>query len=100
MNRAVLHIPADHPCGAGHFPGNPIVPGALLLAETLHAIGAAAPVCFESCIVKSAKFFHPVRPGDTVHIEFSMATPQEVRFLCAVGEIKVLAGVIDATVGA
>ncbi len=99
MNRAVLRIPADHPSGAGHFPGNPIVPGALLLAETLCAIGAAAHMRFESCTVKSAKFFHPVRPGDTVHVEFSIA-PQEVRFQCAVGEIKVLAGVIDATVGA
>ena len=100
MNRAVLHIPADHPSGPGHFPGNPIVPGALLLAETLRAIGAAAHMHVESCTVKSAKFFHPVRPGDTVHIEFSVAPPQEVRFQCAVGEVKVLAGAIDATVGA
>ncbi len=100
MNRTVLHIPSDHPCGAGHFPGNPIIPGALLLAETLRAICGAANLRFEACSVKSAKFFHAVRPGDTVHIEFSIAPSQEVRFQCAVGEIKALAGVMDATVGA
>ena len=32
MNKLTLQIAADHPTGAGHFPGNPIIPGALLLA--------------------------------------------------------------------
>ncbi len=100
MKRAVLHVPLDHPCGPGHFPGNPIVPGALLLAETVRLIGAASGLCVDSCAVKSAKFLHPVRPGDTVDIEFSMAaSPGEFRFHCAVGETRVLTGVMDVTVG-
>ncbi len=99
MNRAVLRVPLDHPCGPGHFPGNPIIPGALLLAETARMIGVAAGLRFDSFAVRSAKFLHPVRPGDTVDIEFSMVPPGEVRFNCAVGETRVLAGVMDVTVG-
>jgi 3-hydroxyacyl-[acyl-carrier-protein] dehydratase len=96
MNRAVLHFPLDHPCGAGHFPGNPIVPGALLLAEAVRLVGGAAGLRFDSCSIKSAKFLHPVRPGDTVEIEFSILPQQEIRFQCAVGKVKVLAGAMDA----
>ncbi len=99
MNRASLHFPADHPCGAGHFPGNPIIPGALLMAEALRVIAGEAGIRVEACNVKSAKFFHPVRPGDTVAIEFSIAPGNEVRFQCAVGDAKVMAGVVDAQVG-
>lgn len=31
-------INADHPCLAGHFPGNPIVPGVVILDEISNAI--------------------------------------------------------------
>lgn len=97
MSHAVLHIPLGHPTAAGHFPGNPIIPGALLLAETVRLIGNGAKIQLDVCNIKSAKFFHPVRPGDTVEIEFSVAPPQEIRFQCAVGKTKVLSGVMDAT---
>ena len=32
------HIPVDHPAFAGHFPGRPLLPGAMLLAEVIEAI--------------------------------------------------------------
>ncbi|HEX4050347.1 MAG TPA: hypothetical protein VHY19_05675 [Steroidobacteraceae bacterium] len=40
LQRTLL-IDADHPALAGHFPGNPLIPGALLLDEVLHAIEQA-----------------------------------------------------------
>ncbi len=95
MNRAVLQFPLDHPCGPGHFPGNPIIPGALLLAETMRVIGGAAGLRPGACNVTSAKFFHPVRPGDTVEIEFSISPQEGIRFQCTVGETRVLAGAMD-----
>jgi len=53
----------DHPTGPGHFPGNPIIPGALLLDRMLDAMGRAGQGRQE---VRVVKFLHPVRPGDAV----------------------------------
>jgi 3-hydroxymyristoyl/3-hydroxydecanoyl-(acyl carrier protein) dehydratase len=38
VSRTILRLPADHPSVEGHFPGNPIFPGAVLLDEILHAL--------------------------------------------------------------
>jgi 3-hydroxyacyl-[acyl-carrier-protein] dehydratase len=95
--QATLDFAPDHPTAAGHFPGNPIIPGALLLAQVVQRIGdAAGPL--EPCNIKSAKFFHPVRPGDIVQIEYSVVPQQEIRFHCVVAGTKVLSGVMNAAV--
>lgn len=94
MNTHELHFASDHPAGVGHFPGNPIIPGALLLAETVRLIEQAQSVQAGGCRIKSAKFLHPVRPGDTVTVEFSLER-QELRFQCTVDGTKVMTGVMD-----
>jgi 3-hydroxymyristoyl/3-hydroxydecanoyl-(acyl carrier protein) dehydratase len=48
VKRARLVFPASHPAFAGHFPGMPVVPGALLLAAALDALGAAGRGVFTS----------------------------------------------------
>ena len=65
-----LHAPAEHPCYEGHFPGNPIVPGALLLQW----ISELASEAFKLRIsgVKQMKFLAPVRPNDRCVIEFNL----------------------------
>jgi hypothetical protein len=60
----VLQIPADHPSGPGHFPGHPIIPGAVLLDELVAAIVPAG----WAGRIETAKFHHPVRPGDTISV--------------------------------
>ncbi|HET7833288.1 MAG TPA: hypothetical protein VFK88_10040 [Gallionella sp.] len=92
MSELVLEFPVDHPCGAGHFPGNPIIPGALLLAEVLDAI-AKHLVLDGRWQVKSAKFPLPVRPGDKVHIAYSQNDAGEIRFEASVSSHRVLSGV-------
>jgi 3-hydroxymyristoyl/3-hydroxydecanoyl-(acyl carrier protein) dehydratase len=96
MNKLTLHIAADHPTGTGHFPGNPIIPGALLLAEVLRCIEQAEGTRFASCNVKAAKFLHPARPGDTIEIEYARSARGTIEFECAAGGTKVLSGGVVA----
>ncbi len=96
MNRLTLHIPSGHPTGAGHFPGNPIIPGALLLAEVLQCIERAEGAHYASCNVRNAKFLHPARPGDTVVITYARSAQGTLELDCTVGAHKVLSGAIVA----
>ncbi len=96
MNKLTLQFAADHPTGAGHFPGNPIIPGALLLAEVLRRIEQAEGVQFASCKVKAAKFLSPARPGDVVEIDYARSASGAIEFECGVAGTKVLSGAIVA----
>ena len=95
-----LDFAPDHPTGAGHFPGNPIIPGALLLAEVLRTITEANGLAFTSCTIKSAKFQHPVRPGDSVEIEYTVSAQEQIAFSCTVAGKTVLTGAASATINA
>ena len=97
MNKLTLQFAADHPTGAGHFPGNPIIPGALLLAEVLRCIESSEGQSFSACNVKAAKFLHPARPGDRVEIEYGRSATGTIEFQCAVAGNKVLSGAVVAT---
>ncbi len=72
---ARLTFPAGHPAFPGHFPGDPIVPGALLLDEALAAVCAARGLPYESLRVGSAKFLRPVRPGEEVVVRWRDSGP-------------------------
>jgi 3-hydroxyacyl-[acyl-carrier-protein] dehydratase len=85
-------FPNGHPAAQGHFPGNPIIPGALLLGEVLSALEGDLGRPLNSCEIASAKFLHPVRPGDRMSIEFSDTSKRKARFSCSVDAKVVLAG--------
>ena len=91
-------LSSDHPAAQGHFPGNPIIPGALLLAETLRAIGADLGVRLAPCEVRSAKFPHPARPGDRLRVEFSGSAQRGITFTCVAGGVTVLSGKVQCPV--
>ena len=63
-NTTTLHVPAQHPAFEGHFPGAPLLPGVVLLDEMLHAVPAGS-----GWSIATAKFLHPVRPGETLTLE-------------------------------
>ncbi len=93
--RGVLErvLQADHPASRGHFAGNPIIPGAVLLSETVMAILRQVDAPPAPLVVHSAKFPHPARPGDRVVIEFSGGGGGgALRFTCRVGGKPVLTG--------
>jgi 3-hydroxyacyl-[acyl-carrier-protein] dehydratase len=67
-NSVELRFAENHPTAAGHFPGNPIIPGALLLDTVFHAIAGDAPG--KNCQIRAVKFLRPVRPCDRLRIEW------------------------------
>jgi 3-hydroxyacyl-[acyl-carrier-protein] dehydratase len=93
VTELMLQFAVNHPCGAGHFPGNPIIPGALLLDEVLTCIAINLDIEGWSWWVKSAKFPQSVRPGDIVHINYTHAANGEIRFACTVSNSKVMSGI-------
>jgi len=94
LSKIEITFPLDHPTGPGHFPGNPIIPGAVLLAEVLRLMADSLGVALSPCHIKSAKFSHPTRPGDCVAIEFSRDARNDIKFQCTVGDNVVLTGTV------
>lgn len=63
--RLTLRVDPAHPAFAGHFPGRPIVPGALLL-ELARAALTEAGVAVAG--IAAAKFLSPVLPGEDLEL--------------------------------
>lgn len=64
----MLAFAAAHPATDGHFPGDPIIPGAVLLQAIARCLSAPGQHCTE---IVSAKFHTPVRPGDTIALQWT-----------------------------
>jgi 3-hydroxyacyl-[acyl-carrier-protein] dehydratase len=90
-----LHIAADHPSYAGHFPGFPVLPGAVLLDETLRAIASARGIDLAAWQISSAKFLDGVRPGDRLVLEHDAPAAGSIRFAIHAGNRKVVSGTLS-----
>ena len=75
-------IAADHPCLAGYFPDNPIVPGVVILEEVAQAFEAWRPN--EQLMgVSVVKFLAPLRPEQPFAVRFAEAGgTRGIRFEC------------------
>jgi predicted LPLAT superfamily acyltransferase len=87
-------IDAGHPSLAGHFPGAPIVPGVLLLDETLRAIERSHAQAPSRWTIGAAKFVKPVRPGETLTLEHEPLPNGSIRFALSSAGRPVANGVL------
>lgn len=95
----ILPIAADHPAFAGHFPGRPIVPGVVLLDETVRALEAALGG-ERLWTLGSAKFLSPVAPGETVELRWQAPGPTgAIAFSLACGQRPVASGTLTPRSG-
>jgi 3-hydroxymyristoyl/3-hydroxydecanoyl-(acyl carrier protein) dehydratase len=93
MPAGQITIGEAHPSLPGHFPGRPIVPGVLLLAELFARLAQAHPG-FSVAALEQAKFLRPVRPGEVVALTSRMAEGGRVHFAGAIGDEAALRGVV------
>jgi 3-hydroxyacyl-[acyl-carrier-protein] dehydratase len=75
----IKNVSANEPAFQGHFPGHPIMPGVLIIeamaqtAATLVVASMDGVSCDTHIVyfmtIESARFRHPVVPGDQLHIK-------------------------------
>jgi len=92
-----LFIPDDHPSAAGHFPGDPIIPGALLLDAAVAAIVGTAGD--GGVVIRAAKFLRPVRHGARLTLRWLPLDDGLFRFECRFAEEVALTGTLERTGG-
>jgi 3-hydroxyacyl-[acyl-carrier-protein] dehydratase len=68
---ALKNVTVGDPHLEGHFPGNPIMPGVLLVEAMAQTAGLLLPEGSSALLaqIKDARFRRPVLPGDRVRIE-------------------------------
>jgi len=88
-------IPADHPALAGHFPGNPVVPGVVLLDLVREGLSAWQPGQRISGI-QQVKFMQALLPEQALDLQLEIQSGR-LRFRGYHGEDLVLQG--EATLG-
>lgn len=89
-----LLIPSDHPAFVGHFPGQPILPGVVLLDEVQHALTLreGLPEGFNG--IRLAKFPSPVRPGEALRISYVQTGASLYHFEVLASDRVVASGVL------
>lgn len=86
-------VPMDHPAFAGHFPGNPIVPGVVILDRAIGFANGLQPKPATGWQIGNAKFLVPVRPGEALNFAFT-ARGSGFAFTVRSGERDVASGTL------
>lgn len=91
-HRVDFTVPHTHPALPGHFPGQPRVPGVLLLEEVVRALHAWRGVAVAGVV--EAKFLAPLQPAAAATIELR-TDGTRVRFAIHQGDALIARGLLE-----
>jgi len=97
------NVTINEPYFQGHFPGMPVMPGVMIIEALAQVAGIMMLTCTNYAgkipfiaAIDSVRFFHPVRPGDTLIIEANTvwvrASVGKISFIARVGGSVVVKG--------
>lgn len=95
-NSIQVAVPLEHTCFPDHFPGAPLVPGALLLQWIFASLGQAHNIRID--YIQHIKFLAPVVPGDNLTLGYAMADDSQLRFDCYRDQTLIAKGKLHYTV--
>ena len=95
---ATFRVPVQHPALAGHFPGNPIVPGAMVLDAVISTAEAWLGAGFGVDRLAFAKFLVPLKPDETARIDLVLRASR-LEFSVCRGSISIAKGAFDCSLG-
>jgi len=88
--RFTIEVAADHPAFEGHFPGHPVLPGVVLLAEVVAGAERCLGLSMDRIVIKVAKFHAPVAPGSSLAVE--LVPGSDIAFSISCGATRVASG--------
>jgi 3-hydroxymyristoyl/3-hydroxydecanoyl-(acyl carrier protein) dehydratase len=91
--RESILIPPSHPALAGHFPGNPVVPGLVLLDHVAAALERWRGQRVAG--LPHVKFLRPLAPGEAADLVLS-DDGKSIRFSIVHNGATLASGVIEA----
>jgi len=88
-----LRVAPDHACLPGHFPGQPLVPGVMLLEQVARLVRARHGLRVTRIV--EAKFLAPLEPGREARVSVS-GEPPRLRFEVHAGDRLLARGRVEA----
>lgn len=102
LKHSYINITADHPSLAGHFPGNPVVPGVVILDQVRQCIEEWKHSSIAASALKSVKFLSPLVMSETASQSLSLVLEEKqagsafdstrIEFRCLKGEELIVQG--------
>lgn len=98
MINDLLCVPSTHPALPGHFPGDPLVPGAVLLSMIIETTERWHEGKGRVKSLLAVKFLAPMRPDKVVVLSLLPISAGLLKFECQTGETLIATGRIEMAV--